>query len=148
MLLDAIEENSASCRSNAACCTHISVQVSDLALQHIRVVAVAPKHAANVGAIVRACENFECPNLHVVQPRCDVYSDEVLKLACGSALVSRIVVHDSLEVHLLAVFHACYQTLTAQPLACSTDCTAVYWYRVHCQPTRPCGFRHQRSYTE
>eukprot|EP00892_Ulva_mutabilis_P003971 jgi/Ulvmu1/1946/UM012_0107.1 len=79
---------------------HAGSSASDLALQHIRVVAVAPKHASNVGAIVRACENFECPNLHIVQPRCDVYCDEVLKLACGSALVSHIVVHDSLQAAL------------------------------------------------
>ena len=28
-------------------------------LGHIEVVLVAPKHAENVGAVVRACENFE-----------------------------------------------------------------------------------------
>jgi hypothetical protein len=41
---------------------------------------------------------MQCSGLHVVAPRCDVFSDEVLKLACGSSLVERIQVHESLQV--------------------------------------------------
>jgi hypothetical protein len=54
---------------------------SRFVLQHIAVVLVAPKHASNIGAVARACENFEvcrsdtycrdhgiaCPELSVLQ---------------------------------------------------------------------------------
>jgi hypothetical protein len=53
---------------------------SRLVLQHISVVLVAPKHASNIGAVARACANFEvcsdaycraqgiaCPELSVLQ---------------------------------------------------------------------------------
>ncbi|GFR45207.1 hypothetical protein Agub_g6602, partial [Astrephomene gubernaculifera] len=41
-----------------------------LLLSDIRVVLVAPKHPANIGAVARACANFECLDLVLVAPRC------------------------------------------------------------------------------
>ena len=41
----------------------------DLLLRDLRVVLVAPKHEANIGAVTRCCANFECVDLVVVAPR-------------------------------------------------------------------------------
>lgn len=68
-----------------------------LLLRDVRVVLVAPKHAANVGAVARCCANFECMQLVVVAPRCDAAGDEAWKVACGDAVLDRMVIVDSLE---------------------------------------------------
>ncbi|KAG1675679.1 hypothetical protein FOA52_002388 [Chlamydomonas sp. UWO 241] len=64
----------------------------DLLLRDVRVVLVAPKTEANVGAVARACGNFEAPQLWIVAPRCDPHSEEVLRVACTECIVSRLVV--------------------------------------------------------
>ncbi|GAX85589.1 hypothetical protein CEUSTIGMA_g13004.t1 [Chlamydomonas eustigma] len=69
----------------------------DLVLEGIRIVLVAPKTEANIGAAARACGNFEAPQLWIVAPRCDPESEEVTKVACGTAITDRIVIVDSLE---------------------------------------------------
>eukprot|EP01025_Chloroclados_australasicus_P036751 TRINITY_DN3743_c0_g1_i1.p1 TRINITY_DN3743_c0_g1~~TRINITY_DN3743_c0_g1_i1.p1 ORF type:complete len:364 (+),score=35.60 TRINITY_DN3743_c0_g1_i1:326-1417(+) len=75
-------------------------------LQLFKVVLVAPKQAQNVGAVVRVCENFEAFHLEAVEPRCDVRGQEVWKVACGSAVVSNIQVHETLEAALSNVEYA------------------------------------------
>ncbi|EFJ46240.1 hypothetical protein VOLCADRAFT_118107 [Volvox carteri f. nagariensis] len=74
---------------------------ADLLLSDIRVVLVAPKHEANIGAVARACANFECLSLFLVAPRCAVGSGgvgagEARKVACGDAVLDRLVVTDTL----------------------------------------------------
>ncbi|KAF8068431.1 BETAC-AD [Scenedesmus sp. PABB004] len=65
-------------------------------LASCRVVLVAPKTAANVGAVARACANFECTDLVVVAPRCDPLAGEAWKVACGEAVLGRLRVVDGL----------------------------------------------------
>ncbi|KAG2454033.1 hypothetical protein HYH02_001074 [Chlamydomonas schloesseri] len=73
----------------------------DLLLGDVRVVLVAPKHEANIGAVARAAANFECLNLYIVAPRCDGaaagWRGEARKVACGDAVLDRAVVVDTLE---------------------------------------------------
>ncbi|KAG2432469.1 hypothetical protein HXX76_008814 [Chlamydomonas incerta] len=73
----------------------------DLLLSDVRVVLVAPKHEANIGAVARAAANFECLNLYIVAPRCDGaatgWRGEARKVACGDAVLDRAVVVDTLE---------------------------------------------------
>jgi len=40
------------------------------------VILVSPKGAGNVGSVARLMANFELENLRIVDPRCDLYSDE------------------------------------------------------------------------
>ncbi|GIL89509.1 hypothetical protein Vretimale_1925 [Volvox reticuliferus] len=75
----------------------------DLLLSNIRVVLVAPKHEANVGAVARACANFECLSLFLVAPRCSITTggtgagaSEARKVSCGDTVLDRIVVTDTL----------------------------------------------------
>lgn len=67
------------------------------ALEHVKVVLTSPKHPSNIGAVARVCENFECFRLAIVDPRCDVYCDEVLKVACGSAVLESLEVFDTIQ---------------------------------------------------
>ncbi|PNW78901.1 hypothetical protein CHLRE_09g393876v5 [Chlamydomonas reinhardtii] len=73
----------------------------DLLLSDVRVVLVAPKHEANIGAVARAAANFECLNLYIVAPRCDGaaagWTGEARKVACGDSVLDRAVVVDTLE---------------------------------------------------
>jgi tRNA/rRNA methyltransferase len=46
----------------------------------MRVVLVAPKTPANIGAVARACANFETTDLWLVAPRCDPHDGEVAKV--------------------------------------------------------------------
>ncbi len=48
-------------------------------LADLRVVLVSPKGPANVGAVARACANFETTSLVVVSPRCNPKDDQVLQ---------------------------------------------------------------------
>ena len=66
-------------------------------LGDVRVVLVAPKTPSNIGAVARACGNFEALDLVVVAPRCDPRDGEVFKIACGEAALSRMRVVDSLQ---------------------------------------------------
>ncbi|GLI70532.1 hypothetical protein VaNZ11_015447 [Volvox africanus] len=77
--------------------------LSDLLLSDVRVVLVSPKHEANVGAVARACANFECLSLFLVAPRCSITTggtgagaSEARKVSCGDAVLDRIVVTDTL----------------------------------------------------
>ncbi|GBF98626.1 rRNA methyltransferase [Raphidocelis subcapitata] len=65
-------------------------------LADLRVVLVAPKTPGNVGAVARACANFEALDLVVVAPRCDPLDGEAWKVACGDRVLSRLRVVDSL----------------------------------------------------
>ncbi|GLC72152.1 hypothetical protein PLESTF_001212600 [Pleodorina starrii] len=80
---------------------------ADLLLSDIRVILVAPKHEANIGAVARACANFECLSLYLVAPRCGGgggadggggfdAGGEARKVACGDAVLDRVVVTSSL----------------------------------------------------
>ncbi|KAK3233071.1 hypothetical protein CYMTET_56609 [Cymbomonas tetramitiformis] len=64
-------------------------------LQSTRVILVAPKFSANVGAVARLCANFECNDLWVVAPRCDPLDDEAKCLAVGSPALANLTVTDS-----------------------------------------------------
>ena len=77
-------------------------------LRDLRVVLVAPTTEANIGAAARCCANFEVPSLWLVAPRCEPRGEEVLKVACGTAVLDRMQV--------------CFQTL-----ACiyPTTCTLI-----------------------
>eukprot|EP00882_Tetradesmus_deserticola_P026496 GHRQ01029240.1.p1 GENE.GHRQ01029240.1~~GHRQ01029240.1.p1 ORF type:complete len:360 (+),score=92.79 GHRQ01029240.1:177-1256(+) len=66
-------------------------------LEQVRVVLVAPKTPANIGAVARACANFETTSLWVVAPRCDPYDGEVEKVACGQEVLKHITVVDDLQ---------------------------------------------------
>ncbi|WIA30566.1 hypothetical protein OEZ86_000649 [Tetradesmus obliquus] len=66
-------------------------------LEQVRVVLVAPKTPANIGAVARACANFETTSLWVVAPRCDPYDGEVEKVACGPEVLKRMTVVDDLQ---------------------------------------------------
>jgi tRNA G18 (ribose-2'-O)-methylase SpoU len=59
--------------------------IGDAVLEDIRVVLVAPKGPANIGAVARVCANFEAPSLWVVGPRCDPYDGEVYKVSTVGA---------------------------------------------------------------
>lgn len=48
--------------------------------------------------IISSVAFLQCSSLHVVAPRCDVFADEALTLACGSSLVEEIHVHDTVQV--------------------------------------------------
>ncbi len=70
----------------------------DLLLSNIRVVLVSPKHDSNIGAVARACANFECVQLAIVAPRCSADPDgEARKVACGDAVLSRMRVYGTLS---------------------------------------------------
>jgi tRNA G18 (ribose-2'-O)-methylase SpoU len=49
-------------------------------LQSVRVVLVAPKTPANIGAVARVCANFEAPELVLVAPRCDPADGDIVKV--------------------------------------------------------------------
>ena len=66
-------------------------------LSSVSVVLVSPKHAANVGACLRAADNFECCDVRVVAPRCDVWSDEVAIVSCQSPLLRTLRMFPSLQ---------------------------------------------------
>ena len=69
-----------------------------LLLGNLKVVLVEPKYSGNVGSVARACANFECIDLVVVNPRCDPKSDEAFKLAAGETFVlHRLTVVPSLN---------------------------------------------------
>jgi tRNA C32,U32 (ribose-2'-O)-methylase TrmJ len=65
-------------------------------LSDVRVVLVAPKTPGNVGAVARACANFEALDLVVVAPRCDPLDGEAWRVACGDRVLSRLRAVDSL----------------------------------------------------
>ena len=56
-------------------------------LSDIVVVFVSPKTASNVGAMARSCAAFECENLRLVSPVCDVFSRASLNAAKGAQYV-------------------------------------------------------------
>ncbi|KAF6257430.1 SpoU rRNA methylase family-domain-containing protein [Scenedesmus sp. NREL 46B-D3] len=66
-------------------------------LDQVRVVLVAPKTPANIGAVARGCANFETTHLWVVAPRCDPYIGEVEKVACGEEVLKRMTVVNDLQ---------------------------------------------------
>ncbi|PNH12047.1 hypothetical protein TSOC_001074 [Tetrabaena socialis] len=65
-------------------------------LSDVRIVLVAPKHEANIGAVARCAANFECLSLVVVSPRCSPDAGEARKVACGGAVLDRLRVVSSL----------------------------------------------------
>lgn len=71
-------------KSEAAGRLFSSSQTPKHVLSHLRVVLVSPKGPANIGAVARACANFEVPLLTVVDPRCDALGDDVKMMACGA----------------------------------------------------------------
>eukprot|EP00879_Flechtneria_rotunda_P014117 GHRR01014747.1.p1 GENE.GHRR01014747.1~~GHRR01014747.1.p1 ORF type:complete len:367 (+),score=101.63 GHRR01014747.1:1455-2555(+) len=66
-------------------------------LESMRVILVAPKTPANIGAVARACANFEATDLWVVKPRCDAYDGEVVKVACGVRVLQQMTVVNDLQ---------------------------------------------------
>ncbi|KXZ52047.1 hypothetical protein GPECTOR_10g1070 [Gonium pectorale] len=76
----------------------------DPLLADVRVVLVAPKHAANVGAVARSCANFECLQLVLVAPRCDPEDGEARKVACGGGgtVLDRMVVRPAAAAAVVA----------------------------------------------
>jgi len=54
-------------------------------LADVRIVLVAPKGVSNIGAVCRACANFEATQLVVVSPRCDVTDEHILTVRCAAA---------------------------------------------------------------
>lgn len=72
-----------------------------LMLGGLRVVLVEPKYSGNVGSAARACANFECIDLVVVNPRCTPNDEEAYKLAAGETFVlHRLKVVSSLDAAL------------------------------------------------
>jgi hypothetical protein len=65
-------------------------------LGDVRVVLVAPKTPANVGAAARACANFEALDLVVVAPRCDPRDDDAHRVAVGRRVLDGLTVVDAL----------------------------------------------------
>lgn len=57
-------------------------------LQSVRVVLVAPKTPANIGAVARVCANFEAPELWLVAPRCNPADGEIVKVSCWGLVAS------------------------------------------------------------
>lgn len=57
-------------------------------LQSVRVVLVAPKTPANIGAVARVCANFEAPELWLVAPRCDPADGDIVKVSCWGLAAS------------------------------------------------------------
>ncbi|EFN56840.1 hypothetical protein CHLNCDRAFT_144422 [Chlorella variabilis] len=55
-----------------------------LLLTGVRVVLVSPKTPANIGAVLRAAENFEAHDVVVVDARCDARCGEVEVTSCNS----------------------------------------------------------------
>lgn len=55
----------------------VHAQAPDV-LHDIRVVLVAPKGVQNIGAVCRACANFEAIDLVLVAPRCDTSDPQIL----------------------------------------------------------------------
>ena len=66
------------------------------ALNHVRVVLVAPKEEGNIGAVMRLCENFEAYDLCVVAPRCDVLGESASIRSRQSRLLQLTTLTDSL----------------------------------------------------
>lgn len=67
-----------------------------LLLTGVRIVLVAPKTPANIGAVLRVAENFETHDVVVVAPRCDARGVEVAVTSCNSAVLGSMRVVDSL----------------------------------------------------
>jgi len=47
----------------------------------VDIILVEPEHEGNVGAVCRAMANFNCKNLIIINPKCDLESDELFKRA-------------------------------------------------------------------
>jgi len=67
------------------------------ALQNTKVVLVSPKVQENVGAVLRAAANFEAGSVVVVDPRCDPFGSDVMRVACNSPLLNDLIVLPTLE---------------------------------------------------
>lgn len=82
-------------------CHHAVVQPVDAppyrALQNTKVVLVSPKVQENIGSVLRAAANFEAGSVVVVQPRCDPFGPDVMRVACGSPLLDDMIVLPTLE---------------------------------------------------
>ena len=65
---------------------------SSLILANARVVLVSPKVPENIGAVLRVAANFEAQGVVIVDPRCDAFGPQVLRVACDSPLVSTMQV--------------------------------------------------------
>lgn len=73
-------------------------QEAERVLASVRVVLVAPKTPANIGAVARVCANFEAPSLWLVSPRCDAADGEIAKVASGAEeVVQNITVVEGLQ---------------------------------------------------
>lgn len=60
---------------------------SSLVLANTRVVLVSPKFPENIGAVLRVAANFEVEGVIIVDPRCDAFGPQALRVACDSPLV-------------------------------------------------------------
>lgn len=77
--------------------TAVAARQSNLTLQDVRVVLTSPKSPGNIGSVARSSENFEVPDVWVVDPRCDPHDGEAHMLACGSPLMDTMTVVPTLQ---------------------------------------------------
>lgn len=68
------------------------------------VILVGPQHPGNVGASARGAANFGCKDFRVVDPRCDIHSDEALSRALhAKPLLTGAKVYSTLKEALVGV---------------------------------------------
>ncbi|KAF5834308.1 SpoU rRNA methylase family-domain-containing protein [Dunaliella salina] len=73
----------------------------DPVLGDMRIILVSPKTPGNIGSVCRVAACFEAPQVYVVAPRCDPFSEEAKMMASSCPqLLQGITVVPSLEVAL------------------------------------------------